>query len=123
MFAYSSAFVPPSYHFSRPPITIFGPYWLLLTLPAKSRLSWVVCLHRSPQSPSQTMTTKTIAPATNLRWLTTSEVCERLGVSYHTWSKWRQRGCTPRVSKLPNGELRVREDWLHDFMTDLEVRS
>ena len=123
MSAFSSFYVPLPYHFPRPTRTISGNPWQLLTIPPSPYLSGVVCHLKVPRTPSQAMTTKTIAPATNLRWLTTSEVCERLGVSYHTWSKLRQRGCTPRVSKLPNGELRVREDWLHDFMSELEVRS
>lgn len=53
-------------------------------------------------------------------WLTTSEVCARLSISYDTWNKWRQRGVSPRVSRLPNGQLRTREDWLTDFMDSLE---
>lgn len=46
------------------------------------------------------------------RWLTAPEVCERLGVSRHTMSKWRARGAAPPFKKLPNGSLRVRE---HDL--------
>lgn len=46
------------------------------------------------------MTTTTIAPA-NLRWLKTSEVCESLGISKMTFSKWQQRGCAP----IPNALL------------------
>ena len=120
---FSQLFVPLWYHNRQQSKITAGNQWLSLTFPPSSLLSGGVWRGRSPQPPSQAMTTKTIAPASNLRWLTTSEVCERLGVSYHTWSKWRQRGCGPRASKLPNGELRVREDWLHDFMLELEVRS
>ena len=34
---------------------------------------------------------------------------DRLGVTRSTWNKWRGRGDTPRVVKLPNGSLRIRE--------------
>ena len=56
-------------------------------------------------------------------WLTPSEVCSRLSISYHTWAKWRLRGIAPRVTRLPNGQLRTREDWLADFMDDLAEAS
>lgn len=49
------------------------------------------------------------------RWLTNPEVCERLGVSKDTMSKWRARGAAPPFKKLPNGTLRVREDDLEDW--------
>jgi hypothetical protein len=56
-------------------------------------------------------------------WLTPSEVCSRLSISYDTWAKWRLRGIAPRVTRLPNGQLRTREDWLADFMDDLAEAS
>ncbi len=43
------------------------------------------------------------------RLLAVTEVCDRLGVTRSTWNKWRGRGDTPRVVKLPNGSLRIRE--------------
>ena len=52
-------------------------------------------------------------------WLTPTEVCERLSISYNTWAKWRQRGVAPRTTRLPNGQLRTRTDWLEDFVATI----
>jgi len=41
--------------------------------------------------------------------LDVAQVCDRLGVSRSTWDKWRARGETPRLVKLPNGGLRINE--------------
>lgn len=60
-----------------------------------------------------------MANSTSTRWLTTPEVCERLGVSRHTMSKWRARGAAPPFKKLPNGSLRVRERDLEVWEADL----
>jgi len=54
----------------------------------------------------------------NQRWLTTLEVCEHLSVSKNTYAKWRQRGVAPKAIRLPNGELRTRQDWLDSFLLD-----
>jgi predicted site-specific integrase-resolvase len=61
------------------------------------------------------MTTKHIAPA-NLRWLKTSEVCDLLGITVATLSKWRARGCAPAHIRLPNGDLRFNQEALDDFI-------
>ena len=53
------------------------------------------------------------------KWLTVKEVCEYLGVSKSTFYKWRQMGCAPQSCRLPNGDLRIREDWLGMFMSEL----
>jgi len=56
------------------------------------------------------------------RWLTTPEVCEHLSISKNTYAKWRQRGVAPKAIRLPNGELRTRQDWLDTFLLEsLEV--
>ena len=52
-------------------------------------------------------------------WLSVQQVCECLGVSTSTFYKWRASRKGPRTKRLPNGELRVRQDWLNDFMDDL----
>jgi hypothetical protein len=41
--------------------------------------------------------------------LDVAQMCDRLGVSRSTWDKWRARGETPRLAKLPNGGLRTNE--------------
>lgn len=54
--------------------------------------------------------------------LTVPEVLAELRVAKSTWYQWRQVGKTPRVFKLPNGELRIRrsvlEDWLHSLESE-----
>lgn len=74
-----------------------------------------VCFLRIPPPPSREMTTKHIAPA-NLRWLKTSEVCDLLGITVATLSKWRARGCAPAHMRLPNGDLRFSQEALDDFI-------
>lgn len=70
-------------------------------------------------SPCDGMTTTKSVPSPTNGWLTINEVCSRLTISYDTWAKWRQRGVAPRVARLPNGQLRTREDWLLNFMDNL----
>ena len=90
-------FVPLSYHF----------HW--------RSVARFVCLPEGPPPPSREMTTKHIAPA-NLRWLKTSEVCDLLGITVATLSKWRARGCAPTYIRLPNGDLRYSQASLDDFI-------
>ena len=59
----------------------------------------------------------------NKGWLTIPQVCVRLSISYDTWAKWRQRLVAPKATRLPNGQLRTREDWLQTFMDDLAEAS
>jgi predicted DNA-binding transcriptional regulator AlpA len=70
---------------------------------------------RDISSLSREMTTKHIAPA-NLRWLKTSEVCDLLGITDETLSKWRVRGCAPDFIRLPNGDLRYSQVAIDDFI-------
>jgi len=70
------------------------------------------------RSPFEGMTTTKTQNSDVNDWLTPTEVCERLSISYDTWAKWRQRGVAPRTTRLPNGQLRTRTDWLEDFMDD-----
>lgn len=51
-----------------------------------------------------------------MRWLTVPEVCERLAISPKTWEKWRARRVGPPVRRLPNGQLRVSEVALDEWL-------
>ena len=97
MLSLTNQSVPLSYHFQ----------WQLLT--------GFVCRKKPTYPPSLAMTTKHIAPA-NLRWLKTSEVCDLLGITDETLSKWRMRGCAPDFIRLPNGDLRYSQVAVDDFI-------
>jgi len=121
MLTTTSTFVPRSYHDA----------WQATALSGKRRPTGefrqflqFVCQKLNTTSLSLVMKAKDIAPAsTNHRWLTMDEVCESLSISYNTWAKWRQRGVAPQARRLPNGQLRTREDWLAEFMDDLPEAS
>lgn len=55
------------------------------------------------------------------RWLTVREFADEVGVSISTAYKWSAAGTHsgrfPRHTKLPNGSIRIRRDWLDDWMT------
>jgi len=53
------------------------------------------------------------------KWLSVAEVCQFLGISKSTFYKWRQIGEAPESRRLPNGDLRIREDWLVEFLMAL----
>ena len=53
------------------------------------------------------------------KWLTVPEVCEFLSISKSTFYKWRMLGTAPIAKRLPNGDLRIRQDWLNNFMSEL----
>jgi hypothetical protein len=52
-------------------------------------------------------------------WFSVQQVCSNLGISTSTFYKWRASQKGPRAKRLPNGELRIREDWFNEFMNDL----
>lgn len=57
------------------------------------------------------------------RLLTVRDVCDSLGgISRDTFYRWRQLGTAPPGFRLPNGELRFREDdlaqWIETLRTD-----
>jgi hypothetical protein len=52
-------------------------------------------------------------------WLSVQQVSAQLGISTSTFYKWRASQKGPRAKRLPNGDLRIREDWLNDFMNEL----
>ena len=68
-------------------------------------------------------TTQTPAGGTTgkKRLLDIDEVCDELGVHRRTLYDWWGRNVGPRRVKLPNGKVRVRADWLEDFVLQLEV--
>jgi predicted DNA-binding transcriptional regulator AlpA len=53
--------------------------------------------------------------------LTIPQVCDYLGVSRSTWQKWRARRIGPAAIRLPNGELRIRQDELGSWLLAREV--
>lgn len=57
------------------------------------------------------------------RWLTVNDIADDLRVSTSTVYKWSSRGQPffPRSIRLRNGDLRVRQDWYEQWLTDLEV--
>jgi predicted DNA-binding transcriptional regulator AlpA len=55
--------------------------------------------------------------------LTVKEVIAELRVPRSTWYQWRQVGKTPKVFKLPNGELRIRRSVLNEWLASLESEA
>jgi excisionase family DNA binding protein len=52
--------------------------------------------------------------------LTIPEVIERLQVPRSTFYRWRQLGMAPASIKLPNGQVRIRESALDDWLRHFE---
>ncbi len=52
------------------------------------------------------------------QWLTVNEVCTDLQIARSTWEMWRQRGVAPKAVRLPNGQLRIRREWLDEWVVD-----
>jgi predicted site-specific integrase-resolvase len=52
-------------------------------------------------------------------WLSMDNVCLELGVNRSTMDLWRSSGRAPRFTKLPNGQLRVRREWLDEWLLTL----
>jgi hypothetical protein len=57
----------------------------------------------------------------DLRWFTIAEIATMLKVSVHTVRKWSARGAPwfPEFRRLPNRQIRVREDWLRAWLDQL----
>lgn len=54
--------------------------------------------------------------------LSVEETCEAMGgIARRTLYDWWSTGRGPRRIKLPNGNVKVREDWLEDWLLSLEV--
>ena len=62
---------------------------------------------------------KDTADWTENKWFSVIQVCEFLGINRSTFYKWRALSLAPQVVRLPNGDLRVREDWLANFLSGL----
>ncbi len=50
--------------------------------------------------------------------MTMQEACEYLRVARSTFDEWRARGQAPRVMKLPNGEIRIRREWIDAWVDE-----
>ena len=114
MFASFGISVPLPYHFHQKLVAFSANLWR----PMAIRWSEFVWQEPGTPHPSKAMTKSAIAP-TNLRWLTTQEVCDRLGITPDTLSKWKARGCAPAWKRLPNGSHRYNEDLLNQYMNNL----
>jgi predicted site-specific integrase-resolvase len=53
--------------------------------------------------------------------MTVQEILDELGIPRRTWQRWRELGRTPRCTKLPNGELRIRRTDYEAWLASLEV--
>ena len=51
------------------------------------------------------------------KYLTYEEACDLLGVARSTMDRWRAANQGPRFTKLPNAQLRIREDDLVAWMS------
>jgi predicted site-specific integrase-resolvase len=58
-----------------------------------------------------------------VKWLNTKDICDELQISPRTLEKWRARGKGPRMLRLPNGQLRTRDDWLEQWLDVLLEES
>jgi transcriptional regulator with XRE-family HTH domain len=56
-------------------------------------------------------------------WLTLDDFCRELEVPYSTACKWSSLGSAsgrfPRCRRLPNGKIRIRRDWLEEWLDGL----
>ena len=61
------------------------------------------------------------------RWLSVEQFCEELDVPLSTAYKWSAAGTRsgrfPRYTKLPNGRIRIRRDWLDAWLADREITT
>ena len=57
----------------------------------------------------------------HLRMLTLDHIAADLHVSISTVYTWSSRRLIPHLTKLPNGDVRIREDRYHEWLVSLEV--
>ena len=81
--------------------------------------SYADTLSRRTISAMPRNTEKDTADWTENKWYSVIQVCEFLGINRSTFYKWRALSLAPQVVRLPNGDLRVREDWLANFLSGL----
>ncbi len=59
-------------------------------------------------------------------WLAIEDFCAEVGVPLSTAYKWAQAapeaGRFPRFRRLPNGRIRIRRDWLEEWLDALPTR-
>lgn len=60
--------------------------------------------------------------ASNKR-LTVDEICADLEISRSTFYEWRAKGKAPRIIRLPNGKLRIRQADYEAWLQTLEVAA
>ena len=53
------------------------------------------------------------------RWLTIDEVCHIAGISRSTFYKWRNDGHGPQMRRMPNGTIRIKQEWLDEWLDHL----
>jgi excisionase family DNA binding protein len=52
-------------------------------------------------------------------WLTVDEVCQIIKIGRRTFERYLSRGTGPRIKRLAgNGSIRIRRDWLDEWMDD-----
>ncbi|CAB4917354.1 unannotated protein [freshwater metagenome] len=123
MESFQPTFVPLPYQRLAISLRNYAP---LETAPKHTAQKPLTCLKNSyallwlPRTIKSTMENKrNIKENRTYNWFSVQQVCEYLGISTSTFYKWRASQKGPRAKRLPNGELRVREDWFNDFMNDL----
>jgi hypothetical protein len=56
-------------------------------------------------------------------WLSIEDLCDELSVPLSTAYKWSslgpESGKFPRFCRLPNGKIRIRRDWLEEWLNEL----
>jgi len=76
---------------------------------------------RSREAPRHGATPKESAAAGE--WLSIEDLCEELLVPLSTAYKWSSLGTDsgkfPRFCRLPNGRIRIRRDWLEEWLNEL----
>ncbi|SDH66126.1 DNA binding domain-containing protein, excisionase family [Actinokineospora alba] len=55
--------------------------------------------------------------------LTVDEICADLDISRSTFYEWRAKGKAPRIIRLPNGKLRIRQADYEAWLQQLEVAA
>jgi len=53
-------------------------------------------------------------------WLTVGQVCAELKISPRTFYRWRAQGTGPRSKRIAKGGVRVRRNWLDEWLDEPE---
>jgi predicted DNA-binding transcriptional regulator AlpA len=123
MRSFQPASVPLPYQRLAISLRSYGPLALVAkhtARPVPKQHTNLYALNPLPLTIESTMENKrNIKDNKTYNWFSVQQVCTNLGVSTSTFYKWRATQKGPRAKRLPNGELRIREDWFNDFMNDL----